>query len=80
MQETEFDIMPAAPLAMPRRVASGISNLSRYLSDMSFDSSRELKTRTLPGIDPMAEVPKPLKMPVMPSVFNICANNDTPRV
>jgi len=63
--------MPATPLAMPRRVASGKLNLSKYLRDISFDTSRELSTRTLPGIDPMAEVPKPLKMPGIPSVLSI---------
>lgn len=56
---------------MPRRVASGKLNLSKYLRDISFDDSRELSTTTLPGIDPMAEVPKPLKMPGIPSVLNM---------
>ncbi|KAF7837658.1 DEAD-box ATP-dependent RNA helicase 46 [Senna tora] len=54
------------------RDVSGISNLSVYFNINSFDISSDVRARTLPGNDPIAEVPKPLKSPGIPSFFNIC--------
>lgn len=77
-QETKLEIIPATPFAMPTRVASGIFMLSVYLSVISFDTSSEVKARTRPGNDPMADVPKPLKIPGMPSVLRMRLKTDNP--
>jgi hypothetical protein len=70
--------MPATPFAIPTRVASGISKASVYLNIISFDTSRAVKERTLPGNAPIAEVPKPRKRPGIPSFLNMCLATDIP--
>jgi hypothetical protein len=63
--------MPATPFARPIRDASGISLPCVCFNIKSFDISRDVRAKTLPGIDPIAEVPKPLKIPGIPSLLKI---------
>lgn len=77
-QETRFENIPANAFETPTRVASGILNCSVYLSIRSFDTSSEVKAKTLPGNEPTADVPNPLKMPGIPSALSICLKTDIP--
>ncbi|GER28433.1 histone acetyltransferase [Striga asiatica] len=77
-QETKLETIPATPLAKPIRVASGIFRPSVYLRVISFDISSEVKARTRPGNDPIADVPKPLKIPGKPSFRIMYLKTDNP--
>lgn len=76
--ETRFETIPATPFAIAILVASGIFDLSIYLSVISFDTSSEVKANTLPGNAPTAEVPNPLKIPGTPSYLRIFLKTVTP--
>jgi len=73
-----LETMPAKPFARAARVGSDILRPCVYFSIISFDTSSEVKAMTLPGNDPIADVPKPLKMPGMPSLLIICLNTENP--
>ena len=79
-QDTKFENMPATSLEMPTHVASGKSRPSVYFNIISFKTLRDVKAKTLPGIEPIADVPKPLKIPGTPSLLNICLNTLIPRI
>lgn len=76
--DTIFARNPASPLTIPIRVVSFMSKSLVCPNNISFDTSSEVRPKTLPGIDPKAEVPKPLKIPGTPSVFSIFRKTDNP--